>query len=94
MAPHLVSASLLRGEPLRVEPAVTALTGQAAGVHDSVMQITKRECSTCQTMSSRPALTPLVPNAATIEAMREARCGNLPQFATVEDLFDDLHADD
>ena len=37
---------------------------------------------------------PLVPNAATIEAMREARRGNLPQFDTVEDLFDDLHADD
>ncbi len=37
---------------------------------------------------------PLVPNAATIEAMREARRGNLPQFSTVEDLFDDLHADD
>ena len=36
----------------------------------------------------------LVPNAATIEAMREAREVNLPQFATVEDLFDDLHADD
>lgn len=35
---------------------------------------------------------PLVPNAATIEAMREAREGNLLQFATVEDLFDDLHA--
>ena len=37
---------------------------------------------------------PLVPNAATIEAMREARRGNLPQFASVEDLFDDLRADD
>lgn len=37
---------------------------------------------------------PLVPNADTIEAMREARRGDLPQFATVEDLFDDLHADD
>ena len=37
---------------------------------------------------------PLVPNAATIEAMREARRGNLPRFATVEDLFDDLHEDD
>ena len=37
---------------------------------------------------------PLVPNAETIEAMREARRGNLPQFTTVEDLFDDLHADD
>ncbi len=37
---------------------------------------------------------PLVPNAATIEAMKEARRGNLPQFDSVEDLFDDLHADD
>ena len=37
---------------------------------------------------------PLVPNAATIEAMREARRGNLPKFASVEELFDDLHADD
>lgn len=37
---------------------------------------------------------PPAPNAATIEAMREAREVNLPQFATVEDLFDDLHADD
>ena len=39
-------------------------------------------------------LAPLVPDAATIEAMREARRGNLPQFATVEDLFDDLRAND
>ncbi|MCY3565454.1 MAG: type II toxin-antitoxin system RelB/DinJ family antitoxin [Gammaproteobacteria bacterium] len=37
---------------------------------------------------------PLVPNADTIEAMREARRGNLPQFSSVEDLFDDLRADD
>ena len=37
---------------------------------------------------------PLVPDAATIEAMGEARRGNLPQFASVEDLFDDLRADD
>ena len=37
---------------------------------------------------------PLVPNEATIEAMREARRGNLPQFESVEDLLDDLHEDD
>ena len=37
---------------------------------------------------------PLVPNAETIEAMREARRGNLPQFASVEELLDDLLADD
>ena len=37
---------------------------------------------------------PLVPNADTIDAMREARRGDLPQSASVEDLFDDLRADD
>ena len=37
---------------------------------------------------------PLVPNAVTIEAMREARRGDLPRFASVEDLLDDLHADE
>ncbi len=37
---------------------------------------------------------PLVPNEETVEAMREARRGNLPHFASVEELFDDLHADD
>ena len=37
---------------------------------------------------------PLVPNAETIEAMREARRGDLRQSASVEDLFDDLRADD
>ena len=37
---------------------------------------------------------PLVPNAATIEALREARQGDLRQSASVEDLFDDLRADD
>ena len=37
---------------------------------------------------------PLVPNEATIEAMREARRGNLPQFESMEDLLDDLHEDD
>ena len=37
---------------------------------------------------------PLVPNAETIEAMREARRGDLRQSASVEDLFNDLRADD
>ena len=37
---------------------------------------------------------PLVPNADTIEAMKEARRGNLPRFASVKELFDDLRADD
>ena len=37
---------------------------------------------------------PLVPNAETIEAMKEARRGNLPSFDTVDDLMADLNADD
>ena len=37
---------------------------------------------------------PLVPNAATIAAMKEARAGNLPQFEDVQSLLDDLRADD
>ncbi len=37
---------------------------------------------------------PLVPNAVTIEAMKEARRGGLKSFATVEDLMGDLNADD
>ena len=37
---------------------------------------------------------PLVPNAVTIEAMKEARRGGLPRFASVEELLDDLHAED
>ena len=36
---------------------------------------------------------PLVPNAPTIAAMKEARAGNLPRFEDVQSLFDDLHAD-
>jgi DNA-damage-inducible protein J len=37
---------------------------------------------------------PLVPNAETIEAMKEARRGNLPSFATVAELMADLNASD
>ena len=37
---------------------------------------------------------PLIPNATTIEAMKEARRGGLKSFASVEDLMADLHAAD
>ena len=37
---------------------------------------------------------PLVPNAETIAAMKEARAGELPRFDDVQSLLDDLHADD
>ncbi len=37
---------------------------------------------------------PLVPNAETIEAMKQARKGDLPRFQTVEALLADLNAGD
>ncbi len=37
---------------------------------------------------------PLVPNAETVEAMKEARRGGLKSLDTVEDLMTDLNADD
>jgi DNA-damage-inducible protein J len=37
---------------------------------------------------------PLVPNAETIAAIKEARRGNLPSFDTVDELIRDLDAPD
>ncbi len=37
---------------------------------------------------------PLVPNKKTIQAMKEARAGNLPSFASPDELIADLNADD
>jgi DNA-damage-inducible protein J len=37
---------------------------------------------------------PLIPNATTIAAMREARAGNLPRVTSVEELMTALHAED
>jgi DNA-damage-inducible protein J len=37
---------------------------------------------------------PVVPNAVTIEAMKEARRGGLPRFGSAQELLDDLHAGD
>ena len=37
---------------------------------------------------------PLVPNAETIAAMKEARRGGLPKFGSIDALMNDLNADD
>ncbi len=37
---------------------------------------------------------PLIPNAVTIAAMKEARAGKLPRVNNVEELMDALHAGD
>jgi DNA-damage-inducible protein J len=37
---------------------------------------------------------PLIPNAETVEAMKEARRGRLTSFESVDELMADLNADD
>ena len=37
---------------------------------------------------------PLIPNAVTVAAMKEARAGKLARFTSVEALMADLHAED
>ena len=37
---------------------------------------------------------PLIPNAETLAAMKEAREGNLPRARSVKELFEALNADD
>lgn len=37
---------------------------------------------------------PLIPNATTIAAMKEARAGNLPRANSIEELMTALNADD
>lgn len=37
---------------------------------------------------------PLIPNATTIAAMKEARAGNLPRANNISELMAALHADD
>ena len=71
------------------EEAATVLAAMGLTISDAVRLLLFR-------VAHEKALpfAPLVPNTATIEAMREARRGNLPRFDSVEDLFDDLHADD
>jgi antitoxin component of RelBE/YafQ-DinJ toxin-antitoxin module len=41
-----------------------------------------------------PPLKPLIPNAETITAMKEAENGPLPRFDSIEAFFEDLNADD
>jgi DNA-damage-inducible protein J len=37
---------------------------------------------------------PLIPNPETISAMKEARKGRLKSFRSIDDLMNDLNADD
>jgi antitoxin component of RelBE/YafQ-DinJ toxin-antitoxin module len=44
------------------------------------------------TAEKAPPTEQFVPNAETIAAMRETREGGGKRFATIEELFEDLHA--
>ena len=50
--------------------------------------------SASETSTSALPFSPLVPDAVTIEAMKEARRGGLPRFTSVENLLDELNAED
>jgi DNA-damage-inducible protein J len=71
------------------EEAATVLAAMGLTVSDAVRLLLTR-------VSQEKALPfePLIPNTTTIEAMREARAGNLPKANTVEQLMVALHADD
>jgi DNA-damage-inducible protein J len=71
------------------EEAATVLSAMGLTVSDAFRLMMMR-------IAAEKALPfePLVPNAETIEAMREARKVGLPRFKTVEALFADLNAGD
>ena len=71
------------------EEAAAVLAAMGLSVSDAVRLLLTR-------VAREKALpfAPLVPNAETIAAMREARAGNLPRFEDVQGLLDDLHAED
>ena len=71
------------------EEAAAVLAGVGLTVSDAVRLLLTR-------VAHEKALpfAPLVPNAATVAAMKEARAGSLPRFEDVRSLLDDLHGDD
>jgi DNA-damage-inducible protein J len=69
--------------------AASVLASMGLSVSDAFRMLLKR-------IAAEKALPfePLVPNADTIAAMREARAGGLPRFRTPADLLKDLNAGD
>lgn len=67
--------------------AAAVLASMGLSVSDAFRMLLKR-------VAAEKALPfePLVPNAETVEAMREARAGGLPRFKTTADLMKDLNA--
>lgn len=84
MANHLIQARI---DKETKEEAATVLSAMGLTVSDAVRLLLTRVAK-----ERTLPFAPLVPNAETIAAMKEARAGNLPRFDDVESLFDDLHA--
>lgn len=71
------------------DEAATVLAAMGLSVSDAVRLLLTR-------VAREKALPfePLVPNAETVAAMKEARRGKLASFKSVDALMADLHADD
>lgn len=85
MANHLVQARI---DKEIKEAAAIVLATMGLTVSDAVRLLLTR-------VAKERALpfAPLVPNAETIAAMKEALAGDLPRFDDVASFFDDLHAE-
>jgi DNA-damage-inducible protein J len=78
-----------RIDPVIKEEAAVVLATMGLSISDAFRMLLTR-------VAREKALPfePLVPNAETIAAMKEARRGGLPAFNSTDELMRDLHADD
>jgi DNA-damage-inducible protein J len=88
---HMPATDVVRAriDPIIKQEAAIVLAAMGLSVSDAFRMLLTR-------IAREKALPfePLVPNAATIAAMKEARRGGLATFDTVDDLMRDLNADD
>ena len=72
------------------EEAATVLAAMGLTVSDAVRLLLLTKVAQEKALPFEP----LIPNPVTIEAMKEASKGGLRRFDSVQELVDDLHADD
>jgi len=71
------------------EEAATVLEAMGLTVSDAFRILLTRIAN-----EKRLPFEPLVPNEETIQAMKEARCGRLDSFNSVDDLMANLNSED
>ena len=86
MANQLIQTRI---DPLIKQEAATVLAAMGLTVSDAVRLLLTRVAH-----DKVLPFEPLVPNARTIAAIKEARRDKLPRFDSIESLMEDLHADD